>query len=213
MNEILPGLLHWSGPYSKIGQVVHSHYWAPGKTVVDPLLPEDPAPVLDALRERGVLQVVLSNRHHWRSSSELRAAFPDAPVLCNDKGLYEFADDDDRDVEPYAVGSLLAPGMRALEVGAISDDDTGLLLDTGGGAVLFADAIIVSDGQLAFVPDFLLGDPENDKRGILEAVERILDEQEFDNLLFAHGEPIIGGGRAALRAFLDAGGRTAAFGG
>jgi glyoxylase-like metal-dependent hydrolase (beta-lactamase superfamily II) len=209
MNEILPGLLHWSAPYSKIGQVVHSHYWAPGKTVVDPLLPEDPAPVLDALRERGVLQVVLSNRHHWRSSSELRAAFPDAPVLCNDKGLYEFNDDEDRDVEPYAVGSLLAPGMRALEVGAISDDDTGLLLDTGGGAVLFADAIIVWDGQLAFVPDFLLGDPENDKRGILEAVERILDEQEFDNLLFAHGEPVIGGGRAALRAFVDAGGRTA----
>lgn len=209
MNEILPGVFHWSAFKPNIGQVVHSHYWAPGKTVVDPLLPEDPAPVLDELKDRGVLQIVLSNRHHWRSSSELRAAFPDAPVLCNDKGLYEFNDDEDRDVEPYAVGSLLAPGMRALEVGAISDDDTGLLLDTGGGAVLFADAIIVWDGQLAFVPDFLLGDPENDKRGILEAVERILDEQEFDNLLFAHGEPVIGGGRAALRAFVDAGGRTA----
>jgi hypothetical protein len=27
----------------------------------------------------------------------------------------------------------------------------------------------------------------------------------FDNLLFAHGEPLIGGGRAALRAFVAGG--------
>jgi len=31
--------------------------------------------------------------------------------------------------------------------------------------------------------------------------ERLLDEQEFDNLLFAHGDPLVGGGRSALQAF------------
>jgi hypothetical protein len=139
----------------------------------------------------------------------LRAAFPDAPVLCNDQGLYEFAAGDGRDVEPFAVGSLLAPGMRALEVGGICDDDTGLLLDTAGGTLLFADALIVWDGKLAFVPNFLLGDPEEDKRNMLTAFARLLDEQEFDNLLFAHGDPLIGGGHAALRAFVDSGGWTA----
>ena len=209
MNEVVPDVFHWSTLYPKIQQVVHSHYWAPGKTVVDPLLPDDPAPVLDELKERGVLQIVLSNRHHWRSSSELRAAFPDAPVLCNDQGLYEFAAGDGRDVEPFAVGSLLAPGMRALEVGGICDDDTALLLDTAGGTLLFADALIVWEGKLAFVPNFLLGDPEEDKRNMLTAFERLLDEQEFDNLLFAHGDPWIGGGHAALRAFVDSGGWTA----
>jgi hypothetical protein len=59
VNEILPGVFHWSALHPKIGQVVHSHYWAPGKTVVDPLLPDDPKPVLDELRECGVQQVVL----------------------------------------------------------------------------------------------------------------------------------------------------------
>ncbi|HEX3317318.1 MAG TPA: hypothetical protein VHR88_04825 [Solirubrobacteraceae bacterium] len=212
LQELLPGVFHWSARHPNIGQVVHSHYWEPGKTLVDPLLPEDPAPLLDALRERGVLQVVLSNRHHWRSSSEVRAAFPDAPVLCNDQGLYEFTGDEERDVEPFAVGSVLAPGMRALEVGAICDDDTALLIDTADGAVLFADALIRWEGELAFVPDFLLGNPEQDKRGMLAALKRILAEHEFDNLLFAHGEPWIGGGRAALRDFVAAGGRSDALG-
>ena len=209
MNEVLPGVFHWSALHPKIRQVVHSHYWAPGETVIDPLLPDDSKPVLDELRDRGVQQVVLSNRHHWRSSSDLRDAFPDAPVLCNDRGLYEYAADDGRDVEPFAVGSLLAPGMRALDVGGICDDDTGLLLDTAGGTLLFADALIVWDGKLAFVPDWLLGDPAEDKRDMLSAFERLLDEQEFDNLLFAHGEPWINGGREALRAFVESGGWTA----
>jgi len=209
VNEVLPGVFHWSALHPKIRQVVHSHYWAPGETVIDPLLPDDSKPVLDELRDRGVQQVVLSNRHHWRSSSDLRDAFPDAPVLCNDQGLYEYAADDGRDVEPFAVGSLLAPGMRALDVGGICDDDTGLLLDTAGGTLLFADALIVWDGKLAFVPDWLLGDPAADKRDMLAAFERLLDEQEFDNLLFAHGQPWIGGGREALRAFVDSGGWTA----
>lgn len=209
MNEVLPGVFHWSALHPKIRQVVHSHYWAPGETVIDPLLPDDSKPVLDELRDRGVQQVVLSNRHHWRSSSDLRDAFPDAPVLCNDRGLYEYAADDGRDVEPFAVGSLLAPGMRALDVGGICDDDTGLLLDTAGGTLLFADALIVWDGKLAFVPDWLLGDPAEDKRDMLSAFERLLDEQDFDNLLFAHGEPWIGGGREALRAFVESGGWTA----
>jgi glyoxylase-like metal-dependent hydrolase (beta-lactamase superfamily II) len=209
VNEVLPGVSHWSAMHPKIGQVVHSHYWAPGKTVVDPLLPEDPQPVLDDLAALGVEQIVLSNRHHWRSSSDLREAFPDAPVLCNDQGLYEYAADDGRDVEPFAVGSLLAPGMRALEVGGICDDDTGLLLDTADGTLLFADALIVWEDKLAFVPDFLIGDPEEDKRKMLDAFRRLLDEQEFDNLLFAHGDPLIGGGREALQAFVDSGGWTA----
>jgi hypothetical protein len=202
MNEILPGVFHWSTFHPNIRQVVHSHYWAPGKTVTDPLLPEDGDAIIEELRERGLDQIVLSNRHHWRSSSTLLDAFPGVPVLTSDKGLYEFTDDDDRDVEPFGYGALVAPGMRALEYGAICEDDAALWIDTEGGALLFADGLIVWDGELAFVPDFLLGDPEPDKKNLRDGLRRLMDEAEFDNLLFAHGEPLIGGGRAALEAFL-----------
>jgi len=53
------------------------------------------------------------------------------------------------------------------------------------------------------VPDRLIGDdPEQVKRAILERVAALLDE-DFDHLLFAHGDPIVGGGKEALRAFAN----------
>jgi len=210
VNEVLPGVFHWGTFYPRIRQVVHSHYWAPGRTVVDPLLPENPAAVLDALRSGGMERIVLSNRHHWRSSGELREAFGGVPVLCNERGLSEF-EGSDREVKGFAFGDELAPGMRGLEFGAICAEDTAVHLEAGNGALLFADGVIVWDGELAFVPDFLLGDPEQDKVKLLDGLRRLLDESRFDSLLFAHGEPRIGDGREALEAFVDRGGRSAPF--
>lgn len=212
MNEVLPGVFHWSTFYPKIGQPVHSHYWAEGKALIDPLLPDEPEPLLAELRERGVDVIVLSNRHHWRSASEVQKAFPEVTVLCNDQGLYEFTDDEERWVEPYAYGASVAPGLKALEFAAICDDDAALLLDTPGGALLFADGVVVWNGELAFVPDFLLGpEPEQDRENLRAGLKRLLDEAEFDSLLFAHGDPWIGGGRAALREFLASGGHSISF--
>jgi hypothetical protein len=52
------------------------------------------------------------------------------------------------------------------------------------------------------VPDSLLGDdPEDVKAGLRGSLEALLD-RDFDHLLLAHGEPVVGGGRAALREFV-----------
>ena len=45
-------------------------------------------------------------------------------------------------------------------------------------------------------------DPEGVKRGLLRAFRGLL-ERDFDNLLLAHGEPWLGGGKAALREFVE----------
>jgi glyoxylase-like metal-dependent hydrolase (beta-lactamase superfamily II) len=83
---------------------------------------------------------------------------------------------------------------------AISPDDTALEIAAGEGALLFADAVINRDG-LGFVSDSLIGDdPEGVKRRVRERAAA-LSERDFDHLLFAHGEPLIGGGRAALERF------------
>jgi len=56
-------------------------------------------------------------------------------------------------------------------------------------------------GSIGFVRDELIGDdPEAVKRGLARAFEGLL-ELDFDHLLFAHGEPLVGGGKAALREF------------
>ena len=47
-------------------------------------------------------------------------------------------------------------------------------------------------------------DPAAVRAGLRESLRRLLD-LEFDNLLFAHGEPLIDGGRVALREFVAGG--------
>ena len=79
-----------------------------------------------------------------------------------------------------------------------------LKLDVDGGALLFADSVINAGGQPGFVPDGLLGeDPEQIRADITAAVGELLETQEFEHVLFAHGDPIVGGGREALSALVQ----------
>jgi hypothetical protein len=68
--------------------------------------------------------------------------------------------------------------------------------------VVLADALMAYDGVLAFVPDSLMDDPEEEKSALLNRFRGLL-EKDFDALLFAHGEPIGTGGHAALKEFVN----------
>jgi hypothetical protein len=70
--------------------------------------------------------------------------------------------------------------------------------------VAIGDALVRWEGEIGFVPDFLLGDdPPAIKAGIRDAFLRICRNFNFDHLLFAHGEPLVGGGKAALQRYLN----------
>jgi hypothetical protein len=110
-------------------------------------------------------------------------------------------------VDGFAFGEELAPGITAHELGAICPDDTALRIRTaGGGALAFADGLTrPRGGGLTFVPGFLMGDdPSAVRAGLRESLRRLL-KLDFDSLLFAHGEPLVGGGKAALREFVASG--------
>ncbi len=105
-------------------------------------------------------------------------------------------------MEGFDFGDDVAPGVEALEVGAICPDESALLIADAGGLSI-ADGIRHYGGVMSFFSDSLLGDdPEGVKGGLREAYSRLLD-RDFDNLLFAHGDPIIGGGKRALREFAE----------
>ncbi|MGH2982663.1 MAG: hypothetical protein ACRDK5_00160 [Solirubrobacterales bacterium] len=195
MEEILPGVRHWTATHPKIGIEVGSH-WVPGAgALIDPLLP--PGEGLDAFREQPPDRVLLSNRHHLRDSEELAAELG-CRIECSRPGLHEF--ESGPAVEAFDFGDEVAPGIEALEVGAICPDEAALLLRDAR-ALVIADGITRYSDELEFVPDWLLGvDPEAVKRGLRESYSRLLD-RDFDNLLFAHGTPLIGGGKEALREF------------
>jgi len=196
MQEVIPGVVRWTARHPKIGMDVHSHLVLGSGTVIDPLLPPEG---IDALSGRNIERVVLSCRHHLRDS-ELVAAEFGCPILAHEAGLHEF--EDGPAVAGFAFGDELAEDLTALEMGAIAPDDTVLRIDQGGGALLFADAVI-NYGKPGFVPDNLIGDdPEGVKEQVRERARDLLSEP-FEHLLFAHGEPRLGDGRDALREFAE----------
>ena len=197
MEEIAPGLWHWSAPHPRIKIQVHSYYLPAERVVIDPIEPEDG---LGWFAEHGATpdHVLLTNRHHYRSSADFVERFG-ATVHCAQEGLHEFGPD--RRVEPFAFGDELPGGVVAHEVGAICPDESALHIPAH-------EALAVADGAvrwetgapLAFVPDDYMDAPERTKRGLREAYLG-LAELDFRHLLLAHGEPFVGDGRDALAAF------------
>ncbi|MFL5907593.1 MAG: hypothetical protein ACJ75Z_08360 [Solirubrobacterales bacterium] len=193
MKEILPGVWHWTAEHPRIGMEVGSHWVPASRAVIDPLLPDEG---LEVFEENPPERVLLSNRHHLRHSERFAEGFG-CSIHASSPGLHEFADG--LDVQGFEFGEEVAPGIVALEVGAICPDESALLIGDAR-ALLVADGITRYTEELQFVPDSLLGDPEADKAGLRESYIRVLD-RDFDNLLFAHGNPLIGGGKDALREF------------
>lgn len=197
MKEIRPGLQHWTALHPRIRERVSSYFVEPSGTLIDPMLPPDGG--LEPFRDRPPERIVLTNRHHYRDSGAFAEEFG-CPVLCHEAGLGEF--EGGPEVEGFSFGQELTDGIVALEVGAICPDETALLIDARARALAFADGLIRYGGELGFVPDGLLGDdPEAVKHGLLDALAA-LAEHDPEHLLFAHGDPLVGGGGDALRRFV-----------
>ncbi len=199
MNEIAPGVFHWTAFHEGIGAEVSSYFLSGPGVALDPLLPGEDA--LAWLSEHGPPRtVVLTNRHHYRHSGRLVEAFG-IDVRASRPGMHEFSAE--QRVEPFDFGDELTGGVIAHEVGAICPDESALEIPDAR-AVAFADGLVRSRGSLGFVPDFLMGDdPDGVKRGLLASFERLL-ELDFDHVLLAHGDPVVGNGKQLLREFVDA---------
>jgi hypothetical protein len=198
VEEIAPGIWHWTRKHPKIGWEVSSYFLPDSGALLDPLLPPDG---VERLEELGPpREILLTNRHHYRDCGELAERFG-LRVRAPRSGMHEFADDDP--VDPYDPGDELAGGaIVAHEVGAICPDESALHIPSVS-ALAVADGVTRYDG-LRFVPDSLMDEPERTKRELKRAYARLAEELEFDNLLTAHGEPAIGGARDELRAFASA---------
>lgn len=198
MDELLPGVWHWTATHPNTGSEVSSYWVRPCRAVIDALLPDGGT---EPFREDPPERVLLSNRHHLRHAERFAEEFGSV-IECSKPGLHEF--ENGPGVQGFDFGEEVAPGIEALEVDAICPDESALLIRDAG-ALSIADGIRHYDGEMDFFADWLLGvDPEGVKAGLRESYRGLLD-LDFDNLLFAHGDPLIGGGKEALRRFADAG--------
>ena len=198
MNEIAPGIVHWKAKHPSIGADVSCYYLPAERVLIDPMEPEDG---LDWFRENGPPEhVLLSNRHHDRDSAKFVEAFG-CTVHASRPGMHEF-EEKELDVQPFDYGDELPGGVKAYEAGAICPDDTVLHIPAHS-ALSVADGVI-NYGGLGFVPEEHLGDDvEAMKQEIRGSYGKLAAELEFDNLLVAHGEPVVGGARDELARFAE----------
>ena len=201
MQEILPGIFHWTTFHEGIGAYVHSCYCS-ATTPALLIDPRVPAAGLGWFETRKPPKhIYLTNRHHYRHSDRFAARFG-AEIWCHKDGLHEFTRE--QKVKGFVHGEELPGGVLALEVGVLCPEETALHIRLHGGILLLGDAIVRHGKALGFVPDEYMGDdPEGVKRGLRKIFLEHLREREFDHLLFAHGKPWIGGAKNALRQFLE----------
>lgn len=198
MREIAPGVWHWTARHEHIGGDVSSYYVPAERVLLDPMVP---AGGLGWFEEHGPPeQIVLTNRHHdrhtWRFQEEYGCT-----VHCIRNGLYEI--EGRGAVEAFDFGDELFGAITVHEVDAICPDETALHV-IGHRALACADGVVsMRDGsELGFVPERYMDDPAHTKAGLREAYRRLL-ELDFDVLLLAHGEPVVGGAKDALRKFVS----------
>jgi glyoxylase-like metal-dependent hydrolase (beta-lactamase superfamily II) len=199
VQEIAPGIFHWSAFHEGIRMRVSSYYVEPAGVVIDPMVPDEGFEVFDG--HEPPQQAILTIRHHYRACDEFRERFG-FTVACSAAGLHEF-DGSGKQVEGFRGGDEVAPGITAVATDGISPDDVTLHI-AHGGALAFGDGLVrPPGGPLGFVPDGLIGDdPETVKAALYDAYRGLL-ERDFDSLLFAHGEPLANGGFTALKEFVS----------
>jgi hypothetical protein len=190
VEEIGPGVWHWTAFRETIGSQVSSYYLAEERVAIDPMLPPERPEWFEPEH------VLLTCRHHDRSAWQL-----DCPVWVHAQGAYEL--EGRGEVRTYEWGDQLPGGVVAHEIGSLSPDETALY-SAGRRALAVGDgAVRWGPGEpLAFVPDRFMDDPERDKAGLRAAFGRLL-ELDFDLLLLGHGDPAVGDAKEQLGAFVQ----------
>ena len=190
MDEIAPGIRHWTAEHPNLGIHVSS-YWLPDlRVLLDPIAV--PAEVED------IDEILLSNRHHRRDAFEARERFG-ATVRVPRVGLHEFNEKDH--VEPYDFEQPLVGGaITSHQVTPLWPDDSVLHIPSLN-ALAVADGVVHYRDNLEFVPERFMDDAQAEKNGLREGLSRFAEELEFEHLLLAHGSPIVGDGRERLREF------------
>lgn len=199
MEEILPGVRHWTAFLDAIKARVSSYYVEPAGILIDPMLPEDGFQALEQLPVRPA-QIVLTSQRHRRDSSRIAEHF-DVPIRVAMPGMDAFADEPR--ARPFEFSDEVATGVVALKVGKMAPDESTLHITHDRGAIMFGDSLRRYGGALSFPPDDLLGDdPQAVQEGLKDKFRGLL-ARDFEALLFAHGDPMTSHGKARLRDFVE----------
>lgn len=192
---MVPGVSFWS-VYQPDRELDFNGFFietAEGNLVVDPIAPDETT--LAALRERGVKDVLVTNRDHERATAAVVAA----------TGAHVVASEHDAPLLTHRVDRVVRAGDRVHGWTVLGFDG----LKTAGEIAIYdrtRRAAIVGDaiwgtpaGALTLMPDAKLGDAGRAARSL-----RALRACRIDHLLVGDGACVFGNAAALLDAMFDA---------
>jgi len=144
-------------------------------------------------------QVVLTSGLHARHAERFAESFG-CVIRASPEALERL--EGSLDAQRYSEGDEIAPGIVAIHIGKLCPDEYALHIAVAEGAIAFADGLVRYGEALGFVSDALIGENADAIKAGLKGAFRGLLTRDFDYLLFAHGDPLVGGGKAALRDFV-----------
>ena len=213
MDKLTEGLWRWTARHpewhpGEFGAEVASYAAQAGDTtlLIDPLLPPDPSSVLAVIDESlgKCLAVLITVPYHVRSAEELWKRYKQdaetsihghaacAKRLTNRSGFQE--------IDPAVP---LPGGVTAHAIGRPRRHETPLHLPSHR-ALVFGDAVAETGGRLAvWASERVDTKVERFYRERFNPTLEPLLELDFDTVLATHGQPLMSGGKRALRKALD----------
>ena len=191
-EPVIDGVYHWKIRNSAIGgsfSSSHAVLTDEGLVLIDPVRLAD-----RELEQLGrPVAVALTAKCHQRAAWRYRAAFGAEVWLPEDAPPA-----DEQPDHRYAEGDVLPAGLRAIRTPGPEWPHYSFLLERDP-SVLFCSDLVGGDAQeLHFIPPEYHEDPAETRH----SVEKLLD-LPFAVLCLAHGEPITGDPKAALRRLLE----------
>jgi hypothetical protein len=195
LEEVVPGVYNWHVEDERIG--TRSDAYA----VVDrdgAVVLIDPLPIDEKLlRPLGTLTaIVLTAGNHQRSAWRFRERFR-VPIWApeNAHGLEQQPDNF------YTSGDSLPGGLSAFHTPGPAEAMYTLWMQQHPRGIIFLSDLLthLDQGRPKFVP----GEYQDDPIRTRVSVQRVLDHLPVDTVCFAHGEPIVGAGKSALRLALE----------
>jgi hypothetical protein len=188
VEQIVPGVWYWGVRDERIGGHWGASHAAAGVLIDPHRLAEDALAALGDIKAT-VLTTSSHQRSAWRYRRELGVPVH-LPALAQEM-------DEEPDAR-YGEGDELPGGLRAIFTPGAGTTQHALLLPGEPGVLFTSDLFFRSpEGPLQFVLAEYMHDPEEARR----SAERLL-ELDFDVLCSAHGAPLVGGAKQALRDLL-----------
>jgi hypothetical protein len=214
MKKLTEGLWRWTARHpewhpGEFGAEVASYAAQAGDDttlLIDPQLPPDPSSVLAVIDEIATkrLAILITVPYHVRSAEDLWNRYKQSAETtihghpaCKKRLKQAEAF---REIDP---GVPLPGGVSAHAIGKPRRHETPLHLPSHG-ALVFGDAVAEADGRLVvWASEKVDAKVERFYRERFNPTLEPLLELDFDTVLATHGQPLMSGGKRALRQALD----------